>query len=287
MKKIVNQVLCLVAIFVINSTYYSQTKNKYTFYNKILAIDSLAGFDENFYINLLTVDGFFGEALDNAILNRKRAFIDSKYNLNNINQIVQVEPVFPFQSPLNFRNIGNPAVINVAPCVNEGFESTLGSAVGIPIPALGLSGWIISRGQNSVDLASSPQYNNCQNPGTGTQDYTLSTFNRVVGISAVSPYNNAVRAFSGSFGDNTLTGALVPPGTSSTIPVSPFSGNIVIRLNDNVASGGFSKITNTFVVTATNNIFKYAYLAVMRSSSNHTCCGGAQQRWLPVHLADS
>ena len=53
MKKIINQVLCLIAIFVINSTYYSQTKTKYTFYNKILAIDSLAGFDENFYIDLL------------------------------------------------------------------------------------------------------------------------------------------------------------------------------------------------------------------------------------------
>lgn len=86
MKKIVNQILCLVAIFVINSTYYSQTKNKYTFYNKILAIDSLDGFDENFYINLLTSDGFYGKELNDKISLSKRSFIDSKYNLNNKNQ---------------------------------------------------------------------------------------------------------------------------------------------------------------------------------------------------------
>jgi hypothetical protein len=281
MKKIVNQVLCLVAIFVINSTYYSQTKTKYTFYNKILAIDSLAGFDENFYINLLTNDGFYGKELNDKISLSKRSFIDSKYNLNNKNQSSKfdfTESFFSLQALPNFRNIGNPSVINAVPfCNNEGFES---SAVSVPTTST-IVGWDLFKGTNL----------NVGPTGTNTGAY-MST------VAITSPLYGGVCY---SCNINIYQAPLVDPlltAPNNTIPASPFAvGGItkVLKLNDGIlpaitpggGAGIYSRASTTFSVGANNTLFKFAYLSVMSANINHVCTGGQQQASFKIGLINN
>ncbi|MEI6020245.1 MAG: hypothetical protein WCR21_03890, partial [Bacteroidota bacterium] len=71
---------------------------------------------------------------------------------------------------------------------------------------------------------------------------------------------------------------------SQTIPNSPFTGNNVIKLNDEFASGQSDavRLTQTMPITSTNFLYEFSYIAVM--ATQHPCC---QQTYMQVALRNS
>lgn len=127
---------------------------------------------------------------------------------------------------------GTAPVINAAPCVNEDFEASPVGQVGAT-----LAGWTITEGQNS----SSCTMGGCC-PTAGGLDAWIRT----------TPYASGTNI--------------------GTVPNSPLGGTKILQMNDNITNvGEVVRIQQTFPVTATNALFRLAYMAEM-DGSGHACC---------------
>jgi hypothetical protein len=112
-----------------------------------------------------------------------------------------------------------------------------------------ITGWTATRGQNG---------NSCNYTTTPT------------GITVGAPYLQM------------YTTPFVDP-IKGVVPNSPFAGNQVVKMNDDIASGNRDvvKLSQNFNVTSTNFLYQFAYIAVMNSP--HVCC---QQPYMYVRLRD-
>ncbi|MCE3259912.1 MAG: Ig domain protein group 2 domain protein, partial [Bacteroidetes bacterium] len=124
-------------------------------------------------------------------------------------------------------------VIVAAPCQNEDFEGLpTGSVTAIP-------GWTLSVGQNA---------------GTNSSCSML-------GCCALTP----TAGFS-------VVATPVSDPVLGTISNSPLGGSNVLKISDNIINmGEVYRIEQTFSVTSSNSVLKYAYMSAIEGSS-HTCC---------------
>ncbi|MCC6370949.1 MAG: gliding motility-associated C-terminal domain-containing protein [Bacteroidia bacterium] len=129
-------------LFVLGSILFSnsrlQAQNKLPQFSTEFSGDSLDGFDEQDVKTAMIMDGVSGSRLRLGLESKKRYFINQKYGIG------EFAPAYNFG-----QNAGNSrlssAIVNAAPCVNEGFE--LGS----------IAGWTCTSGTN---------FNSCSLPTT-------------------------------------------------------------------------------------------------------------------------
>lgn len=226
--------------FIKDQGYLSKNpKNTHQLYG-----DSLKGFNEKKLTEHYLGSGVPGWEVQGHIEYLKRQFIKEKYNLNP-----QVQTIQPQQSVPGKKKKGGAAVVNVAPCVNEGFEQT---APGVYNTANAVNGWTVeSRSANS------------------TCSFTNWTQGSPAFALVATPLTNW-------------------PNTASPmgiIPNSPLGGTVVAQLND-AQTGDYemTRISQTFPVTSSNALFQFAYAGYWQDGgSGHGCC---QQPGINVRMYD-
>ncbi|WP_317899957.1 gliding motility-associated C-terminal domain-containing protein [Aurantibacillus circumpalustris] len=216
--------------------------------------DSLNGFNENKIKNELLAQGIPGWEIQSHIYVLKRRFINNKYDIG-------LKPVYmPVNNPnvttTGGKTIGGGNIVNLAPCVNEGFESSL---PGVYTSSNGVTGWTVSSRQQ--DGACSP-----------------------TGWTPGSPAFSLIATPIISWGT-------VPGPIMGVIPNSPLGGTLVAQLNNHQASDyNQTKLAQTFPVTSNNTVFQFAYAGYWEDpGSGHTCCNGsgtAQQPGFSVKMYD-
>ena len=204
--------------------------------------DSLQGFNTTEMLNAADKENLDINARNAFLYNQKRHFIYLKYNFYNYKNAIN-DGLYSFSGTPAFRYLGyQPPLINVAPCVNEGFESG------------NINGWTASTGTN---------LNACNYPPTP------------IPVTFPNP----------SFITTSVT-PFVDPVFTVIIPPSPLGGSVVAKISDQfTANANVSKIQQTFPVTSTNFLYKFAYIANM-SVGNHTCCGGNSLPYFSVKVRD-
>lgn len=193
--------------------------------------DSLNGFNETQIKTDLLAKGVYGSEFLGHMQHLKRAFIDHKYTLGKNPQINS--PTAVASNTNNSKSIGGSNVINLAPCVNEGFEST---PVGAYTTSNAVVGWTVTnRSSDGV----------C-NPTTW-----------MAGSSEFSVVSTPITGFPGA----------------GIIPHSPLGGNVVVRLNNSTASYLTTKLSQAIPVTSSNSLFRFAFAGYWEDGgSGHACC---------------
>ena len=204
--------------------------------------DSLLGFDESEVVQAANQENLNIKQRVNLLYFQKRQFIYNKYNFYNYSTAI-IDGHYTFNGGLSNRYSGyQPPVINVAPCVNEGFETG------------NITGWSASTGTNG---------NSCNYPPT---PIPVAFPNASFITTSVTPF--------------------VDPVFTVIIPPSPLGGSVVAKINDQfTANSNVAKIQQTFPVTSTNFLYKFAYIANM-SVANHTCCGVNSLAYFSVKVRD-
>ena len=240
MKKILPQFAFFFLAFLFISNF-SKAQAPFEYLKHIFNSDSIRGFDE-IEANHIAMDrGFFGSEYHVYMYHAKRGYINKKYNINT------------GVSFGNYKPIGSNNVVNAAPCVNEGFESSPSTISTTTVGTIGntLAGWQVAWGQNQGVNGSCTQAGCCPSPGS-TDCWVRST-----------PWT--------------------APAPLGVIPNSPFGGTKVLQMNDNFTNQGeVVRIQQTFPVTASNALFQFCYKAAM-DGSGHQCC---DQPYLRVELLD-
>ncbi len=129
-------------------------------------------------------------------------------------------------------NTKQKSVISASPCVNEGFEQT---PAGTYTAANSVSGWSLS--------SMSMTLNSCS---TGTW---------LPGASEFSIVSTPITNFLGV----------------GTITQSPLGGSMVAVINSTVGNCTKTRISTSFLVSSSNNLFKYAYAGFF-ADAGHSCC---------------
>ncbi|MDZ4666071.1 MAG: gliding motility-associated C-terminal domain-containing protein [Bacteroidota bacterium] len=225
----------LVAQFQLQTTAAQSNNLNKPYYMYVFPSDSIAGFNDAAAQQDALNRKCFGNEFHIFLYAEKRRYINIKYSLT---------PVASNPSSSSTNPKGGPASqVNAAPCVNEGFESSLPTTLNTAAAAVGntLTGWQVTSG-----MATQAPYNNC----TATNN-------------APNPGCNYawVRA----------TPYTAPAATGlGVIGASPLGGTNVLQMNDNLAGGKCVRIQQTFPVTATNCLFQLAYRAALQNG--HACC---------------
>ena len=194
--------------------------------------DSLQGFNETQIKTDLLNKGLSGEEFLGHIKHLKRQFIISKYQHAKNNSLIPST-----QSVTKQTGLGN--TINVAPCVNEGFESTPAGAYS---SANAITGWTLSSRNADGTCASA-----ATSWTPGSSEFSI------------------------------VATPIIALSTIGTIPNSPFGGSVVAMLNDLTASYKETKLSQTFPVTSANAIFNYAFAGLWQDGgSGHGCCSQSQ-----------
>lgn len=120
----------------VSTTLFSQSITNSNSFKKIFSGDSLVGFDEEAVKLAGIAEGLYGDSFKTLLEIKKRAFINSKYGLDeqSFNNFGLPNTNI---SGYSLKTIGGPNFINNAPCNNEDFE--IGN----------LSGWSAATGTNS------------------------------------------------------------------------------------------------------------------------------------------
>jgi len=206
--------------FVQQQTYLSKSavKNYTSYYG-----DSLKGFNEGAIKVQLLNKGIHGAEYIGHTNHLKREFINHKYTL------VKQEPLLSAVGKL----IGGSNVVNVLPCVNEGFES---NAPGAYPAANSVVGWTVS--SRVADLQCSPT-----NWTAGSSEFSI-----------------------------VATPILSVPNIG-TIPHSPLGGTVVAQLNNFSPNYNTTKLSQTFPVTSANCFYQFAYAGFWQDGgTSHGCC---------------
>jgi gliding motility-associated-like protein len=213
----------------INSQNYLSSKSLKDYKNQYG--DSLKGFDEEKVKVELLNHGVYGEEYLNYIKTVKRAYIDAKYHLNQTPLSVPQNSV-PNLPTSNAKPIGGNNSVNIAPCVNEDFES---STPGQYTTANAITGWTVSSqvanscATNTVWTAGSPKFWIRQTPITGVPS--------IVNLGA-----------------------------------SPLGGSLIAQMNNTVFPLSLrTKLSTSFPVSLANTVFQFAYAGVYEDGG-HTCC---------------
>ncbi|MBL7930943.1 MAG: hypothetical protein JNL60_03520, partial [Bacteroidia bacterium] len=206
--------------------------------SKNVSGDSLKGFDEASLKAQYLARGLSGKEVVLYMNSLKREYINKKYGLGTYKQLSTVitgatTPGGAANKPIG----GGGNTINIAPCVNEDFEST---TPGLYTTGNAVTGWSITSRTNS-DSNCSPS-----NWTSGSSEFEIVT----------TPISNY-------------------PG-AGFIPNSPFGGTNVARLN-NYGNGSnnqsMTRLTQTFPVTSANSIFQFAYAGYWEDGGGgHNCC---------------
>jgi gliding motility-associated-like protein len=192
--------------------------------------DSLRGFDEasvKAKIINLRLSGSEGAGYMHYL---KRTYINKKYHL--VPEPIMVTSPQPTTGGPG-RNIGNGNnFVNVAPCVNEDFESTTPGQI---TSSTGVTGWTLY--ERTADGNCSPT---SWTPGS-SEFWILST--------PITSWYSAV----------------------GSIANSPLGGNNIAQLNDFNNNLHTTKLTQTFPVTTANTLFQFAYAGFWQDGG-HACC---------------
>jgi gliding motility-associated-like protein len=195
--------------------------------------DSLRGFDEKGLTQYYMGIGLGGSELIGHIENLKRKYIKEKFNLNTPVVPATPAPVITAQG----KKKGGSSTINVAPCVNEGFEQ---NSPGAYTSATAVTGW-------TVDSRSANSTCSFTDWAAGSSEFSL----------IATPLSNW-------------------PNSSSPItfiPHSPLGGTVVAQLNDDINDNNMTRIRQTFPVLSANALFQFAYAGYWQDGgSGHGCC---------------
>ncbi len=232
MQKSLLSVSLVLTFLFLGNPLFTQVTNK-GWFSKTHSVDSLAGFDEEYYRQIAIEEELSAEAAERFVALQKRVYIDLKYQLKAYFE----EPIDPnseeyqqklkeqtLNPPIDGKLIGGGNVVNAAPCVNEGFESN------------NMSGWNYSAGVNVNSYAYPATPNPVTYPSSSLQIVNTPTTDPIIGA----------------------------------IANSPFSGNKVVKISDSSPNGRLQKINQTFPVTSSNFLYEFAYQAVSLQSP-HTC----------------
>lgn len=193
--------------------------------------DSLNGFNETQIKTELLAKGVHGSEFLGHIQHLKREFINHKYSLGK-NALIHSSTAVSLNTN-NSKNIGSSNVINIAPCINEGFEST---PAGAYTTSNAVMGWTVtSRFSDS----------NC-NPTNWT-----------AGSPEFSVVSTPITGFPGA----------------GTIPHSPLGGNVVVQLNNSTSNYAITKLSQAIPVTSSNSLFRFAFAGYWQDGgAGHACC---------------
>ena len=232
------------ARYVKNQDYMSQNSMGYS---ETYHADSLRGFDETWVKAELLSRGVYGAEYMSFLPRVKREYINKKYSIGEF----AAKPIQTVPSSnggnISAKPTGGSAVINLAPCVNEDFEST---ALGQYTGANSVTGWTVESGMNNTTIYS--QLGNT-NYGAACNANALASWN------AGSPELWVVQ-----------TPILSVPSIG-TLPNSPLGGTQVLKMQDASPTGLMTRIRSTFPVTAANTLFQFAYAGSW--DGQHDCCG--------------
>lgn len=123
-------------------------------------------------------------------------------------------------------------------------------------------------------------------PGCSNVDFENGTFN---GWTVAWGINGNSTTMAGCCPNlsGTVSQVINASGTDPYVPVlslsSPFGGNKIAKINDDLAGAVVERISQTFSVTSSNAIFQFAYAGVLEDAA-HTC---ASQPFINVSVLDS
>jgi gliding motility-associated-like protein len=201
--------------------------------------DSLKGFEESkIKVGLLAKGLQINEALG-YLETLKRQFIKDKYRLSESLITIQSNNQGNNSETGTFnhsKQIGGGAIINVSPCINEGFESSpIGSYIG-PTNSLAVNGWTLSSRNSN-------------------------------GVCPYTTWNNGATEFS------IVSTPIINFPVIGTIPNSPLGGTVVARINNSSSNASVNRMTQSFPVTNANALFQFAYCGYWQDGGNgHSCC---------------
>jgi len=216
----------------IESKQYLKSSSSFKNYVQFYA-DSLEGFDEIGTTQLLMESKFIGEEFTYVMNQAKRNFINDKYKIG-VNALPP-ETGSEGYKPAGPGNGGGNSTY-VAPCVNEGFEST---PVGQYNTAFAVNGWTVGSSNNGW-----PNGGACQTPGNmanGSPEFSI-VATPIAGVPFIG-----------------------------NLPNSPLGGNRVAKLNNTSPGVLITQLRQTFPVTNANSLFQFAY-AGSWDGSGHACC---------------
>lgn len=219
--------------------------------NKNVYGDSLNGFDENAEVARLLTRGLEMKEIKGYMVFLKRQYIQKKYSLGmyaKLKPIINGAGVPPMT---NGKPLGGNNTINLAPCVNEDFEST---TPGVYTTANGVGGWNITSRANDSQCS----------PTTWT-----------AGSNEFEIVQTPITSYPGA----------------GFIGNSPLGGNNVARLNDfgtGANNQSMTRLTQTFPVTLQNSVFQFAYAGYWEDGgTGHNCCPTSyDQPGLTVQMYD-
>lgn len=218
-------------LFILNISFGQEPDLSYL--NYVFPSDSLSGFNETAENARILAGGFFGKEYKVVMYKTKRDFITNKYGYSHGD---------PFATITSKGSL--PTIMGV-PCNNEDFElsaSSTSTVVGVGSVGNTLVGWTVTQGQNSGLNSSCTMAGCCPTLGT-TNAWVRST-----------PWTDP------------------NAGVLGVIAASPLGGTKILQMNDNIpVTGEMVKISQTFPVTATNDLFQLAFLASL-DGSGHACC---------------
>lgn len=219
--------------------------------NNLSLNDSIFGFDEKALIDAAPFHGITPEEMPFYIAAHKRDFLKQKYNIKT------VEP------KIDYYMVAKTAA---AACVNEDFEEasitnpTSPSTI-VVTTTNGINGWTLGGGNNSTWGATG----NCTNTAA-----IVGAPNSVMLISPgasghIDPTIGSGYPIYSVFGNTTTS---YPAAT--TLNGFQCYGDWFIKLNNSTPGSSVNQLRKNFVVTPSNVIFNFAYMAV--ASSGHCCC---------------
>ncbi len=196
--------------------------------------DSLKGFNESAVKADLLERHFNGVEYINVMNYTKRKYINNKYKIG---------PDYAFKPSVqpsygaNSKPIGGGNSVNVAPCVNEDFETT---SPGVYTSSNAVTGWTV---ENATSLGNQLACHIPANPtySPGSPEFSI------------------------------VTTPILGHPFIGNIPNSPLGGNNVAVLNNTVPGFTVTRISTSFPVTQANTLFQFAYAGAW-DGSGHLCC---------------
>lgn len=215
--------------------------------SKVKHNDSLSGFNEQQARDLAPLKGITAEEMDVYMAISRREFIKSKYNLIS-------QPVF---YEVNITSSKTSSAV----CGNEDFEE---AGIVNPVPTTltistvnGINGWTANSGTNSGTNSSCLLQSCCGLAPNALQVIAPGP------AGLIDPIIGATYPIHSVFGNNLNAAATALNGFNCY-------GDWFVKLNNQAAGAGLTRLTKTITVTPSNVIFNFAYIAVVQGA--HCCC---------------